>query len=209
MGAPVNLEINPDVDSGSYIFDVVFECKTRNIDLITDEDLRNFGSYSTGMESMDRDNMTQLVSANLCIATMAEHFSKGYTLRYVHAQDVLKIYEFTQHHLNRWVSFLGGTSLNGGGAPIDDLIKLDLYCTSVYEQAKFYDEAKLTSIEQRFGNARSFGAIKGMFFGEQDSRDEIERKITVHRKGFSELFREVQMKKSMGFEGIQMPHLNG
>ena len=211
MGTPVNLEINPDLDSALYIFDVVFECKVRNMDLITDEDLRNFGSYSTGMELMDNDNMTQLISANLTIAQIAEHVSKGYLLRYSHAQDVLKIYEFTQHHLQRWVGRLGAASLNGAGAPLDDLIKLDTFCSSVYEQAKYYDEAKLTSLELRFGSDKGFRAIKRMFSGEHSATIErLDKITTTHRKGFSELFREIQMKKSMGLnEGIRMPKLNG
>lgn len=211
MGKPVNLEINPDLDSAMYIFDVVFECKVRNMDLISDNDLRDFGSFSTGMELMDNDNMTQMSSANLSIAQITEHINKGYTLRYVHAQDVLKIYEFTQHHLQRWVGRIGASSLNGAGIPLDDLIKLDTFCTSVYEQAKYYDEAKLTSLEQRFGTNKGFGAIKRMFSGEQVKTDErLDKLNTTHRKGFSELFRDIQMKKSMGLnEGINMPNLNG
>ena len=211
MGKPVNLDIDPDLDSAMYIFDVVFECKVRNMDLISDSDLRDFGSYATGMELLDNDNMTQLVSANLNIAQMTEHVSKGYTLRFVHDQDTLKIYEFTQHHLQRWVGRIGASSLNGGGIPLEDLIKLDTFCTSVYEQAKYYDEAKLTSIEQRFGTNKGFNAIKKMFSGEQIVTDErLEKLGTTHRKGFSELFREIQMKKSMGInDGINMPSLNG
>jgi hypothetical protein len=211
MGTPVNLEINPDLDSAMYIFDVLFECKVRNMDLIPDSELKEFGSFDTGMELMNRDNMTQMTSANLNIAQMTEHVSKGYTLRFVHDQDVLKIYEYTQHHLQRWVGHIGATSLNGSGIPLDDLIKLDTFCTGVYEQAKYYDEAKLTSIEQRFGTNNGFSAIKKMFSGDNSINTERLEKIgTTHRKGFSELFRDIQMKKSMGMgDGINMPSLNG
>lgn len=211
MGKPVNLEIDPDLDSVMYIFDVLFECKVRNMDLISDMELKDFGSFNTGMELMNKDNMTQLTSANLSIAQMTEHVSKGYLLRFVHDQDVLKIFEFTQHHLQRWVGRIGASSLNGNGIPLDDLIKLDTFCTGVYEQAKYYDEAKLTSIEQRFGTNNGFNAIKKMFSGENSINTERLEKIgTTHRKGFSELFREIQMKKSMGMgDGINMPSLNG
>lgn len=211
MGVPVNLEINPDLDSSTYIFDVVFECKVRNADLISDNELREFGSFSTGMEMLDIDNMTQLVVANMSISAMAVHISKGYSLRYVHAQDVLKIYEFTQHHLQRWVGRLGSASLNGNGAPLDDLIKLDVFCSDVYEQAKYYDQAKLTSLEQRFGTHQGFSAIKKMLSGQNVINEEKTEKInTLHRKGFVELFKDIQMKKSMGFnDGLNMPSLNG
>lgn len=199
MGKAVNVEIDPNKDSSEYIFDVLFEVKVRNVDLISEQELKNYGSYSTGMELFDQDNMTQLVSANLSIAQMAEHRSKGYHLRYVHPRDVLKIYEFTQHHLNRWVSALTmtGGSLNGGGAPLNDLMILDRYCSEVYEQAKFYDQAKLTSLEQRYGIHAGFGAIQKMFEKSNTAKEDKLKEITVkHRKGFSDLFQEIQVKRN-------------
>ena len=141
---------------------------------------------------------------------MAEHVSKGYALRFVHAVDVLRIYEFTQNHLQRWASSLGATSLNGSGAPLDDLIKLDAFCSNVYEQAKYYDQVKLTSLEQRFGTTMGFNAIKNMFGGQDHVAVEKMEKInTTHRRGFTELFKEIQMKKSMSLNGVNMPKLNG
>lgn len=211
MGTPVKIEIDPDQDSSIYVFDIVFECRVRNMDLISDEELRDYGSFSTGMEIMNNDNMTQLVAANLSITQMATHVSKGYSLRFIHAQDVLKIYEFTQHHLQRWASNLHNVSLNGAKAPLDDLIILDTFCNVVYEQAKYYDQAKLTSLEQRFGTKLGFNAIKSMFnSSNNDLVEKLEKQATQHRKGFSELFREVQMKKSLQLgNGINMPKLNG
>lgn len=198
MGVPVSVEIDPEQDSAIYIFDVFFECKVRSVDLLTEDELKNFGSFNTGMEMFNHDNMTQLVSANLSIAQIAEHLSKGFLLRYVHAQDVLKLYEFTQHHLNRWMSRLSGTSLNGSGMPVDDLIKLDLFCSSVYEQAKFYDMGKLTSLEQRYGVSFGFNAVREMFNSSNQAKvAKLQETVGKHRKGYIDLLNEIKMKKEL------------
>ena len=212
MGKPVNIEIDPTQPPDIYIFDIVFECKARNIDLISDEDIKDYGTFSTGMETMDIDNMTQMVSANLSIEKMATHRNKGYELRYCHAEDVLKIYEYTQHYLNRWVAIIGsGGSLNGSGAPIDDLVTLDKFCSEVYEQAKFYDNVKLTSLEQRYGVNVGFNAIRSMFVGSDasDKENKLADTVAKHRKGFSELLREYQVRKDPSFGSINKSKLNG
>jgi hypothetical protein len=195
MGKPVTLELNPDLPSTMYIFDVVFECKIRNVDLLSEDELRMFGTQDTGMDIFNEANTTQMVSANLTIAEMAKHHGRGNHFRYVFAQDTLKIYEFTQHHLTQWATHLGGLSLNNAQVPIEDLMLLDDYCSTVYEQAKFYDQAKLTSLEQRFGRDMNFSSIVDLFSNQEEKQNVfIEKAQSRHRRGYMELFREFQMR---------------
>jgi hypothetical protein len=201
--AQVKIEIDPSIDPVSYIFDILFDCKARLVDLTPDEDLKDYGTYHTGMSMMDDANMTQLVPCCLSIAQIATHMDKGFEIRFTHPVDVLKMYEFAQNLLMKWANMLGNQSLNADNAPIEDLLKLDRFTSVIYEQAKFYDAPKLTSIEQRFGNTMSFGSILSMFG--QDKRNEAARLDTLktsHRKGFSELFLEHQMRTdpSLGME---------
>ena len=211
MGKPVTLEIDPAVGSEVYVFDVFFECRVRNIDIISDADLKDFGSFSTGVPMLDMDNMTQMVSANMSISQLAEHTSKGYPLRFVHAEDVLKVYEYTQNHLNRWVVQLDKMSLNGDSLPIDDLIKLDVFCSEIYEQAKYYDNNKLTNIEKRFGQVVSFQNIKNMFtkVKENEKENKLAEISTKHRKGYADLFNEYLLRKDPSFGSVNSIRLNG
>lgn len=199
--AKVTTEINPALDPVCYIFDIMFECKARLVDLTPDEDLKDYGHYSTGMQMMDDANMVQMVPCYLSIQQIATHMAKGFVISFVHPTDVLKMYEFTQNFLMQWASQLGNQSLNAAKAPIDDLLKLDNFCTAIYDQAKYYDEPKLTSIEQRFGTGMSFGAVMAMFGQDKkDANARIETLTTKRRRGFTELFLEHQMRNdpSMG-----------
>ncbi len=215
MGVPVNIEINPDIDPREYVFDIFFEVRAKNVDLIDDDDLRDFGSFDTGMEMMNNDNMTQLVYANMTVAKMAIHRSKGYELRYCHAQDVLKIYEYGQHYLHRWAAALtSGGNLNSQSVfdkVVGDLIVLDNFCMEVFEQAKMYDNHKLTSLEQRYGVNTGFDAVRNMFSSNRksDVQAELDRKTSTRRKGFSDLFREIQIRRDPAFGSPNKIQLNG
>lgn len=210
MGSPVRIEIDPNLDSSVYIFDIVFECKARYVDLLSEEDLKDFGSFHTGMKELDTHNMTQLVSANLNIAQMAEHLSKNYTLRFVYPQDVLKMYEYTEHHLNRWMIKLNEMSLNGEGAPLDDLIKLDNFCSLVYEQAKFYDEPKLDSLQQKYGSTRSFDYVMNILNTTSNNKDsKIKETAAKHRRGYSEMLLDMKMRKASVNFNVNQVRLNG
>jgi hypothetical protein len=199
------MEIDPDKDPMIYVFDILFDCKARLVDLTPEQDLKDYGHYMTGMQMMDEANMTQLVPCTLSCAQIAEHMSKGFHIRFVHDRDVLKMYEFTQNHLMRWAAALGYQSLNAAKAPIEELVKLDQFCSVIYEQAKFYDEPKLNSIEQRFGRQQSFGAILEMFNnsngGGAAEQARIDNLVTKRRKGFSQLFEEYQMRNDPSIQG--------
>lgn len=210
MGLPVKIELDPEKDSTIYIFDIVFECKARYVDLLSEEELKDYGSFHTGMEELDAHNMTQFISANLSIAQIAEHISKNFHIRFVHPEDVLKMYEFTEHHLNRWMGKISSLSLNGDGAPIDDLIKLDNFCSMVYEQAKFYNKPKLDSLSQKYGNNLGFDFIIDILNTNSNIKDEkIRETAGRHRRGYSELLAEMKMRNSgLGFAPNQR-RLNG
>lgn len=193
--ARITLEIIPENNPVVYIFDIKFDCKARLIDLTPEEDIKDFGHYQTGMPMMDDANMTQLVPCSLSISEIATHMDKGFHIRFVHSQDVLKMYEFTQNFLLQWVNQLNAMSLNHATAPVNELIKLDRFCSTIYEQAKYYDEPKLNSLDQRFGTSMSFDSIRGMFgSGKKDEQARLDNIGTKHRKGFSELLLEHQMR---------------
>lgn len=201
--AKVNIEIDPNMDPVSYVFDIKFDCQARLVDLTSDEDLKDFGHYSTGMTMMDQANMTQMVPCLLSIAEIAKHMDRGFDIRWTHPSDVLKMYEYTQNLLIQWAAKIGNKGLNDDATPIDDLLILDRFASIVYEQAKFYDEPKLNSLDQNFGRTMSFGAIIEMFGQHKVNRaNEIETLTTKRRRGFSELFLEAQMREnpSMGMD---------
>ena len=201
--AKVTIEIDPNQDPANYIFDIVFDCKARLVDLTPDEDLKDYGHYHTGMSMMDDANMTQMVPCYMSISQIAKHMDRGFDIRFTHPEDVLKMYEYAQNLLMRWAAMLGNQSLNASSTPTEDLLKLDRFTSAIYEQAKFYDQPKLTSLEQRFGTGMSFGAIMDMFNkNNQKEAHRIESLTTKHRRGYSELFLEHQMRTdpSMGME---------
>lgn len=194
MGKPVTIELDPKYDSSSYVFDVTFECIVREIDTMSDNDIMMFGVLDTGIESFNQANATQKIKVNFTIEQMAVHRSKNNSLAIVHPSDALKIYEFTQNHLQKWAQRLGTANMNGTRAPLEDLIMLDTFCNEIYEQAKYYDSTKVDSIERAFG--RGMFSIREMLTAPKSPNSVIEQKNAQRRNGFADLFRDFAMKKN-------------
>lgn len=199
MGSPVNIVLDKDKPSDTYIFDIKFECVVRYIDSLSENDIKNFGVFDTGIDEANDSNNTQRIKVLFSIAQMADHRAKGFFLAIAHPVDAVKIYEFTQNHLQVWANHISRGGLNGIKAPFDDLQKLDMFCSEIYEQAKFFDVQVVSSIERMF-KGTSFSSIQNMFSAKPKEQDRIEELSARRRPGFSELFKEVSIKNNPAYK---------
>ncbi|WP_257292808.1 hypothetical protein [Endozoicomonas sp. ONNA1] len=114
-----------ETHSAAYkIFHYPFRCLIPNIDLVSDEEIEFFGSYTTG--DVDRDYfMASLPQQRLItINDMVEYRKRGAVLQLANVNDAPRIYEIVKDHMDDW---LNKTQRIGDSAnpPMDDLVQLD------------------------------------------------------------------------------------
>lgn len=124
-------------DTRYYIWNERFRCKMRYADTISLEDLRRFGIPTSGDRARDRDMMDSRVDRYLSINEMVEYFRQGIEIGVCADKDTKKIYEYISDHLEAMKEEVR-RSFSTAHLPVDDLILMDQFANSVYENAKYH-----------------------------------------------------------------------
>lgn len=123
----------PDVTA--EIFDRRFLSKLPDVSVRSIDEVRMYGTYSTGVKEVDRALTNQWTTVMLTINEMVEKYKDGTMVRITQMGDVKIIYDIITQHLNRMKYFLS-YGLNVGKIPIDDLILLDRFANDLYPYAR-------------------------------------------------------------------------
>lgn len=102
----------------------------------TPDDIRRNGVLVTGIKSLDDGLKDDWVPRLLTIDKMVEFYKQGVPFRIIDTKDTKDIYQVVQTHLTNWLETIR-TGLNIGDAPMDDLIAMDRFATSLYPYAKY------------------------------------------------------------------------
>lgn len=129
------IPIDPNKPSDYYIWEPVFRCTIPQLQTTSTTYLRLFGSPTTGHPEIDKSLNDQTLTTYLTIAKMVEYYKKGVPVRVAQYKDTKTIYEYIENHIRAWKRRLE-TGINIGGAPIEDLITMDQFATSVYQHAR-------------------------------------------------------------------------
>lgn len=124
-----------EIDTIKEIFDVLYLIRYKQIDYLTVEDIKIYGSLTTGNKDVDKMQAEQWITTMLPISKIAELHNDGVRLKVVKYEDTKKMYEIITLHLNAWKDKMK-YMIHENRAPIDDLIKLDKLAVAVYEHAK-------------------------------------------------------------------------
>lgn len=100
------------------------------------EDLQRYGTVISGIREIDDDIGKCYITCMLSISKMADYYKEGIPIRVVNSSDVKEIYEAISQHIHAWKSRLE-RGINLGDAPIEDLVLLDQFAASIYENAKY------------------------------------------------------------------------
>lgn len=131
----MSLEIDPNKDSSFYIWEPLFKVSISQLHTTSTTYLRMFGSPTTGDPDTDRVLANQDLVTYISIAKMIEHYKKGVAIRVINYNDTKRIYDYIENHIHAWKNNLQN-GVNIGGAPIEDLIILDRFASTVYQHAK-------------------------------------------------------------------------
>lgn len=124
-------------DTAWWIFNQLFQCRAQRIQLMSMDEMKEYGTPTSGLPEYDAQMRNERVDVMLTIAKMVEYWDQGITIGIANEKDTKQIYELIANHLEAWKHRLM-TELNNRGAPLDDLVKLDKFASVVYRHAKFH-----------------------------------------------------------------------
>lgn len=173
--AASTIKIDYSKNSNYYIFEYLFFCKIPNLNSMSVEYIRHFGMTTTGNKDIDAVVNNQLITVMIPISAMVEYYRQGIAVYITEQDDILTIYNFISHHLNQWKEKIS-RSINSGTAPVDDLIAMDEFANSVYENAKYQFTREIaTSLFTRQLSATA-QLNKNNFFKQKETPQEADEK---------------------------------
>ncbi len=123
-------------DTRWWLWNKLFLCRVSNIKSMSVDYVRYFGMPASGDSFIDKQTANEMVTRMITINAMVDFFQKGVPVAVVNREDTKTIYELISKHLNAWRDQLAN-GLNNRNAPLDDLMALDLFASSVYAHAKY------------------------------------------------------------------------
>lgn len=162
-----------------YLFNRRFMCRVPPLALRTIDDIKMFGTPTTGNPILDKEMEQEWALRMLNIAEMEDCFHRGYNVRLVKYSDSKTIYELIIDHLVEWRNFFDvATNNRVPDETIDELIRLDKFATAVYVPARhLFTEETASSVFGRYRQARKAASLlsRGMFAkqAEKDAENEI------------------------------------
>jgi hypothetical protein len=145
------------MDTVREIFDVRYLVRYKQIDYLSVDHIRAYGTNITGNKEVDRMQAEQWITTMLPISELAEMHSNGVRLALVNYNDSKQIYEVISLHLNMWKDKIK-YMVNEMSAPIEDLVKLDKLAVAVYEHAKYQFTREIVNnlfVSSMFGGRKS------------------------------------------------------
>lgn len=125
------------VDTTAPIWELVWPVKIKQIDLVTENEIREFGMPTVFDEAIDKELSRQWVDIYIPIVKMVEYYQRGVYIRITNYDDVEKIYSYIEDHLQAWANALN-YQLNIGNAPVEDLIAMNEFANGIYPLARPY-----------------------------------------------------------------------
>lgn len=128
-------KLNRKRPTGNDLWDQYFLVRYNYSKSRSAEDIRRYGTRISGIPELDKDLPRETISTEINIDTMFELHRKGVTIYVTNYDDTEKIYRIIHDHLIAWADYMAN-GVNVGGAPLKDLVELDMFANVVYDKAK-------------------------------------------------------------------------
>jgi len=175
-------------DTSELIFTRRFLVSVPQIDLVTEDEIKMYGTLITGDPSVDRMMATQMTRTYLPIATMAGLFDRGSRVSIINRDDVKIIYDYITQHIQAW-SHVMTTSIHSKIAPVDDLAKLDNFAQAIFKDLR-HDIKDTPIFESDLLRRLQKLSTPGL-----SKVTQIEEKDLPERSSFNELMKDLNIKK--------------
>lgn len=163
-------KVHPNIEA---IFNTRYRVILNQMDTTSVAERREFGAVSTGNKNIDKAMAVSYITVFLTIDDMLENYLNGIPMRLDDPRDSKKIFEAITNHTGAWRQELRH-AINMGEAPVEDLINLENFATSIYERAKFVYVERPKMGEFAVGSLAAFlysdNAIQGTVFNSNTGR---------------------------------------
>lgn len=149
---------------------------------------RLFGVPSTGNKDYDKELSKQLIDTVMTIDQMVEHHKKSIPISLVNRNDVKKIYDSVDKYLQYWRHRLE-TTVNYVQAPMQDLIDMDNFATTLYDKYAKFDMKPLEAISPFMSFLHNYRA--GLFKTHVNNETlQVEDETLPDRNSFASIFKK-------------------
>lgn len=146
------------------LFKDLYKVSMRQKDVQTIEEQRVYGTISSGHKGLDEMMQNSYITRYLTINDMIELYREGISFRLTEGFDSKKIYEAVSEHTGRWREALQYT-MNMGKAPVEDLILMEDFISTIYERAKFEYVSKDKHIHSNMGATGAGVSLYDFMYG--------------------------------------------
>lgn len=160
------------------LFDKYFRVKMLWLHSRDTNDLRKFGTRISGIEEIDRNRDKEEIITELSVDMMFEQHRKGVTVKLMRYEDAAEVYRIIQTHILAWAEYLD-RGINTAGAPIQDLIELDMFAAVVYDKAVNV----FSELERKTALSSNYLGIQGLNFNNILKRAPKNNDVTHIRNG--------------------------
>ena len=120
-----------------YLFNSLFKCRVPFQQSRSIENIKHYGTPSSGDMSRDKETASELVMRMLTIDQMLTYYKNGVPITVVDRKDTKAIYDIIHNHLLAWKNIFHNSLNPGDTQLLQDLVDLDAFANVVYAHAKF------------------------------------------------------------------------
>jgi len=121
-----------------YLFNKLFHVRVNPLQVRTAEEIKRFGTPTTGNEDYDRELDKAEHVVMWPIATMEAHYASGYTVKLVKREECQEIYKLISNHLSAMRNtVVESENVRDDPKTMDELIRLDNFADAVFQHARY------------------------------------------------------------------------
>jgi hypothetical protein len=121
-----------------YLFNKLFFVRVNPLQVRTTEEIKQFGTPTTGNEDYDREMDKAEHVVMWSIARMESHYASGYTLKLVKHAECEEVYRLISNHLSAMrETLVESENSTNNPATMDELIRLDQFADAVFQHARY------------------------------------------------------------------------
>lgn len=126
-----------DKSVAQKLFTFRYTTQISKVHLISEKEIAQFGTVSTGDKAVDKAMANEIVNARLTAPQMAEFLDEDITFALVNTKDSVEIFRHLMELLNDWAN-RATEELQSVTVPLEELAKLEKLAAHMYQSAKFW-----------------------------------------------------------------------
>jgi len=146
-----------------YLFNKLFYVRVNPTKVRTVEEIKAYGTPTTGNEAYDREMLKAEEVVMLNIAQMEDMFNNGYPVNVVRYEDTQQIYKLvTDHLLNMRDTLTYSENTTNDPKTLDELVRLDKFAAGMFDHARhtLKQDVSHSTLATRMMNGRFSGLSK-------------------------------------------------